>query len=516
MMTWFESLGIGSYYLRYFALNGLALGVAAALVWKFRRRLPRAATSTATTVILILTIRLIALDNPLALRFYQRHLTTEDIGVRQWGVLDLDIQNYQRRIHQPPIANLAVGSSQVGAIFSHWSPPTLMPLEVFSVAGMKTPDLWLYRHEIAARNPERVILYLSAFDLTAGQEVHVWPLAPAHPLGAWLTLSMLRSELAAADAAAAHAFIASQLIPEFRASYIFRAFLKRWTDSAARGIARVNLLPVAAAAAVRAPAAQAAAVDEAARQRQFVSYYLPEWLDYNYRLLRSFVAFCRERNIEVLIVEGQVNPMVKSEKLETLADMVRSRFLELNLIYDNVRIVWARDSHVFTAAEYRDYTHVKPEAARVFTRMLAGQLPPPPPVLSVGCDLVFGNGWHATEGGAADWLRWSSGNGAIRIRSREPGAFLLTGDILSLTRPNVVDVVVNGAIQASVDVRDLAWTFHPMPPLRLSLDGGNDEIVQLISRAPAVIQANDPRRLAMAVRHLSLVRADGVTCDVRR
>ena len=32
-----------------------------------------------------------------------------------------------------------------------------------------------------------------------------------------------------------------------------------------------------------------------------------------------------------------------------------------------------------------------------------------------------------------------------------------------------------------------------MAPLRLSLDGGNDAIVQLVSRAPALTPANDPR-----------------------
>ena len=134
------------------------------------------------------------------------------------------------------------------------------------------------------------------------------------------------------------------------------------------------------------------------RQRQFVSFFYPEWLDYNYRLLRSFVAFCRERDIEVLIVEGQTNPIVKSEKLETLADTVRSLFRRLPLTYDNVRIVWARDIHLFTSAEYHDYTHVSPEAARIFTRALASLLPAPPAALDGSCDLIFGDGWHGGGG----------------------------------------------------------------------------------------------------------------------
>ena len=347
MTTWFELLGIGSYYLRSFALSASALAVAASLAWKFRRRLPRAVRDH----------RHGRHPDPRdpddrARESRSPSGSTSGTSHRRTSAFDNGAPststsgNTSGGFEQPPLANLAVGSSQVGAIFSHWSPPTPMPLQVFSLAGMKTPDYWLYRHEIAARNPERVILYLSAFDLTAGQEAHVWPLAPAHPLSLWTTQAMLRSDLVTADAqaAAAHAFLASQMIPEYRASYIFRGFMKRWTNGAARIIAGASVMPVAMAAAVAEPAPQAPEVDEAARQRQFVSYYLPEWLDYNYRLLRSFVAFCRERNIEVLIVEGQINPIVKSEKLEMLGDMVRSRFRELQLIHDNVRIVWARDN----------------------------------------------------------------------------------------------------------------------------------------------------------------------------
>ena len=46
------------------------------------------------------------------------------------------------------------------------------------------------------------------------------------------------------------------------------------------------------------------------------------------------------------------------------------------------------------------------------------------------CHVRFDNGWHAPEGGGQDWLRWSSGDGVLRIRTRESGAFVLTGELL--------------------------------------------------------------------------------------
>ena len=55
-------------------------------------------------------------------------------------------------------------------------------------------------------------------------------------------------------------------------------------------------------------------------------------------------------------------------------------------------------------------------------------------------------------------------------------------------RPNAVDLVVSGTARARVEVRDLAWAFHPIAPLHLDLNGGDDVIVRLNSQAPAVTQ----------------------------
>jgi hypothetical protein len=216
VIVWFASSGIGTYYLRAYALEAAGMLALAALAWRYRHRWPPGLITSIVVGLLILAVRLVALENPIALRFYQRHLTAGALGSRQMGVLDLDIRQYARDIHQAPIPNLAVGSSQVGAIFSHWVADPPQPLEVFSVAGMKTLDYVLYNEEIAARNPERVILYVSAS----------WPLAPAHPWSMWSTLQQVRALGVPAEhfSGPSHQYIASQLLPEYRASYIFHGF----------------------------------------------------------------------------------------------------------------------------------------------------------------------------------------------------------------------------------------------------------------------------------------------------
>ena len=167
VIAWFASLGIGTWYLRFYLLWGGGLLTAAVLGWWFRRRMSRGAQTALVVALILATVRVVVFDNPVLLRLMQRLVTIDSIGGRQWGVLDLEIRKYARRLNEPEIPNLAVGSSQVGAIFSHWSGDPSEPLELFSLAGMKTMDYELYRDEIAARNPARVILYLSAFDLMA-------------------------------------------------------------------------------------------------------------------------------------------------------------------------------------------------------------------------------------------------------------------------------------------------------------------------------------------------------------
>ena len=151
---------------------------------------------------------------------------------------------------------------------------------------MKTLDYVLYEEPIAAFNPERVIVYLSAFDMTGSPELFSLPLAPSRPSAIWSIYSRLRAAGLTRDELAPnmHAFVFSQLLPEYRYSFVYRALLRQWFGAAPRP----------------APASQ--------RLPEFSSYYDAQWLDYNFSFFRDFMEFCRARGIEVLVAEGQINP----------------------------------------------------------------------------------------------------------------------------------------------------------------------------------------------------------------
>lgn len=352
MLLKLAQIGIGSWYVRYFAIYLGSLLLTLALVRIYRHRLSTRVRRTVLTVVAVLFVRLLLFDNPGILRLYQLALTPENLGLRQGGVLDLEIRKYRREIEQPKLANLAVGSSQVGAIFYHWISNPPQPLAVYSLAGMKPLDFVLNEEPIAAFNPQRVIVYLSAFDMTGSPELFSLPLAPSRPFAMWSIYSRLRAAgLTRAELAPSmHAFVFSQLIPEYRYSFVYRALIRQWFGAAPRPAPVSERLP------------------------EFSSYYDPQWLDYNFSFFHDFMEFCRARGIEVLVAEGQINPNAVTPAIKELNDTVRSRLVAMRSEFANFRYIPASDVYEFSAAEYHDTTHVLPDAAERYTARLSALL----------------------------------------------------------------------------------------------------------------------------------------------
>lgn len=338
-------LGVGTYYLRYYACWLLAIVIVLTLLRVFRRRLPALVRRIAIALICVSCLRVVLFDNPWTLRLYQWSLNTDSLGYRQGGTLDLEIRKYRQDIDQPELANLAVGSSQVGAIFYQWSSPPPHPVGVFSLAGMKPLDFVLNEEAIAAMNPARVILYLSAFDMTGSPELYSLPLAPPVPSKIWPVYSTLRKAglTEAQLAPTIHAYIFSQLLPEYRYSFVYRAFLRKWFHGAPHP------------------------TDDGRQLPQFSNYFEAEWLDYNFLFFRQFLAFCQAHHINVMIVEGQINPAARTPKITELDAVVRTRVHELMREFGNVSYVPAADIYEFSAEEYHDTVHVHEDAARRFT-----------------------------------------------------------------------------------------------------------------------------------------------------
>jgi lysophospholipase L1-like esterase len=124
---------------------------------------------------------------------------------------------------------------------------------------------------------------------------------------------------------------------------------------------------------------------------------------------------------------------------------------------------------------------------------------------SPGCTLRFLAGWHDWEWGQSehDWWRWTEGHGEIQITTVEGGDMLMHGELYSIRRPNIVDVLVNGK---KVVTWNISWDrFRPLEPVMLHLERGQNR-VEFVSHNPAMYIASDSRPLAVAVRNL---RAEG-------
>src|SRR6185369_2115374 len=206
-----------------------------------------------------MAIRLVLFDNPGILYFYVHAIESGNLGMRQGGMLIEEARKYRHDIHQAPLANLAVGSSQVGAIFNYWPKDAPEPLSVYSLAGMKALDFVLNADRIAAYNPRRIILYVSAFDMTGSPELFSLPLAPPRPALIWPVYRRLRASGLTADEIGPnlHGYIASQLLPEYRYAFVYRALLRQWFDGAPRPV-----------------------VPSQQRLPEFSNYFDPQWLEY--------------------------------------------------------------------------------------------------------------------------------------------------------------------------------------------------------------------------------------------
>lgn len=131
------------------------------------------------------------------------------------------------------------------------------------------------------------------------------------------------------------------------------------------------------------------------------------------------------------------------------------------------------------------------------------------PRLGSRCSFTLDEGWMGLEKGDGDWWQWSAGTGEIRALSDHAGPVLLSFQLYSMARPeNRVAVLVDGRQEAEVVVR---WdNFDVVRPFPVYLKRGETSI-RMVSALPAVVAARDGRKLAFAVKNLTL--SGDVPCE---
>lgn len=129
------------------------------------------------------------------------------------------------------------------------------------------------------------------------------------------------------------------------------------------------------------------------------------------------------------------------------------------------------------------------------------------------CTMTLSTGWDKVEVYGTDWLRWTADRGEARISSSTEQDVILRGLATAAPRPDTMGISLNGAAIASVDLN--SGDFQIFSPVTLHLKPGNN-VLDFTSKNPAIVVPPDTRKLAIALRDLSLARKDGEECTVVR
>lgn len=359
----FGPIGIGSYYIVYYLILTVILVSMTAAAFFYRNNLKVKTSDFLTTVTLFLFLRIVLLDNPLAFGLYTNLLPSEAIGYRQHDAIYMEMQKYKRSFVPEALDFLAIGSSQVGAIFHHWEG---LPgrIKVFSLAGMKPIDYVLYRSQIKALRPACIVLHLSEFDIAnfpqLQETINVGPNQGVYLFD--LFKKIRQYPVGKNYYKMFFPVIAGELLPEYKYSFVFRGLLNRVIGP---GHAEAGGPP------------QTGSVPSAELMNQIakcVRYLDEKAIDFNMSFLEDFLMFCEKEGFEVVIVEGQYNPLGYNEKTGRLNGLVKELMQQLPLKYKNVRFIPRAELYNFAIKDYRDVSHVVPEAARAYTGRLSALL----------------------------------------------------------------------------------------------------------------------------------------------
>lgn len=331
--------------------------VVLALIYRWARKLHSRWKGLINLALVILVIRIILFQNPLAWYVYNHTLDPEVIGWRQSSILYDKFNQFKEHEN---VEYLAVGSSQTGAIYN-FSRDTLSNFRVKSLAGLGALDLYLYRHNILNYDPENILLYLSDFDMGRAPTLETVKLAPRQGFQFYAVYSTLQNHFSGEQfTRVMKEMLVGELFPEYKYSFIFKGYIDQLFN-------RNSAFPTVAAS-------MSEAEYRAYQFKQLEKVIQVDHIDLNLFYLNKFISFFEERDISILIIEGQYNPKAYTPKNLIVKRRVRHAFKALEKEYLNVAFIPKSETMTFDASDYRDAYHVTQAAGVKFTKSMLKQL----------------------------------------------------------------------------------------------------------------------------------------------
>lgn len=324
----------------------LELAVLAGLYW-WSRSWDHRWRTVVNLGIIILVIRIILFQNPLAWYVYHHTLDPEVIGWRQSSMLYDEFEQYK---DHDDIKYLALGSSQTGAIYE-FSEDNLSNFAVKSLAGLGPVGFYMYRYEILNYHPEKILLYLSDFDMGRNPAITSIKLSPAQGIHLPNTLLKLNKYFSGERfTRTVKGMLVGELFPEYKYSFVFQGYIDQLFN-------KNEAFPTAAA--------RMSPEDRRKYQfKQLRTVINKESIGTNLYYLKKFVSFFEKRDVTITILEGQYNPDAYNKNNLAVKKEVRQKFRDLENSHANVNFISASQLVWFESKDFTDAYHVNRQAGR--------------------------------------------------------------------------------------------------------------------------------------------------------
>ena len=129
-----------------------------------------------------------------------------------------------------------------------------------------------------------------------------------------------------------------------------------------------------------------------------------------------------------------------------------------------------------------------------------------------GCVITLLGGWYDLEHNGEDWWRWTAGQGQMQVFVGKDSVGTLSGEVNSVLQPNTVDILVNGNQTTNQNIS--LEGFMPFEAVQVQLISG-ENVVEFISRNPAITVPTDSRPLAIAVKNLQILIDNSQPCEIQ-
>lgn len=357
--------GLGSHYVWHYALLSF-LSLLLAMLWcRFRQRLHPRWRYFSMAAIVVCLVRSLLFDNPLVWHAYMHAVPEDTLSYLTAKHKAEEIKN--RELSPRKLNYLIVGSSLTKTALNAYVDidPNSRLLFIY---GMRVMELTFCERKIESFNPSRVLLYMTNYDLAnvtwdekydlfysfcdlkfglhCGREKRPF-------ISNRLKISMRKS-------------LAGYLFWEYRYAFIFRAYLENWLGR-----------PVPKKDSGKTP--EEFLKFKIDGQKRAIGYFSKSNVEMNLFFLNEFFRFCREHHIDVIMLEGNINPLAETPKSRELGLWAMGRLKDMADQYDHVRFVPASALKRLGPEDFKDIVHVKEESSPEYSQSVMNYLQKMPP-----------------------------------------------------------------------------------------------------------------------------------------